>query len=122
MRAEFEFNERAASLNLQRPSEDKEGPPFLRMKIASTLARTARTEVFCRGVAHCGFGRENGEREDAIRTARPASCTKVELACQGWTWFLKMTFTLPSYLPPAEKSGTRTLSIASAILAENGQT
>ena len=57
-----------------------------------------------------------------MRTARPASCTSVELACQGWTWFLKMTLTFPAYWPPGAKSGRRTPSIASAILAENGQT
>ena len=55
-------------------------------------------------------------------TARLASCTRVELACQGWTWFRKMTLTFPAYLPPAAKRGRSTLSIASDSFAEKGQT
>ena len=52
----------------------------------------------------------------------PASCTNVELACHGWTWFRKMTLTFPAYLPFGAKRGLRTFSIASEILAEKGQT
>lgn len=52
----------------------------------------------------------------------PASCTNVELPCQGWTWLRKMTLTFPSYLPPGAKSGRSTLSMARESLAENGQT
>ena len=55
-------------------------------------------------------------------TAMPASCTNVELACHGWTWFRKMTLTFPAYLPFGAKRGLRTFSIASEILAEKGQT
>ncbi|KAL7282617.1 LOW QUALITY PROTEIN: hypothetical protein ACG7TL_004089 [Trametes sanguinea] len=55
-------------------------------------------------------------------TARPASWTKVELPCQGWTWLRKMTLTFPAYLPSGAKRGFRTSSMASASFAENGQT
>ncbi len=64
----------------------------------------------------------SGGREERGRTAMPASCTNVELPCQGWTWLRKMTLTFPWYLPPGAKSGRSTLSIARDILAENGQT